>query len=384
MIGRPLEGTLARLGGGLVSLALALGCASTEDELERVAKDWCMTIRASQVLPVYPLSEDIQPGDVFLVQTSLSRQADIYRERGFLPLDQLVQRLKDLPYADFYSSSYLTGTYAGVPHGRPGWPTNGAGGPMKAPRAAFPNYNFSVEKGSGIQLAIPIQGVATGLGFMGASRATGSVTISDAFTYAVDGESLVRKLYDWWLSDELLRETFAAIVRDTGEPVYLRVVTRVYLTGKVAVSLTNLDSKSAGADVGAAPALELLDLSRDDPTRIDSSAKAYQDALKALSEPLNQSSPGGSVRFTQASRRAVSLDETFDRPLVIGYLGFDVRVFEDGGLSAPIPSYATLNDRHQGLKKAKAVNVRTAAERGPVPEPAPGKPEPISLTPSKP
>lgn len=43
------------------------GCTSREQELENVAKDWCLTIRASQVMPVYPLREDVQPGDCFLV-----------------------------------------------------------------------------------------------------------------------------------------------------------------------------------------------------------------------------------------------------------------------------------------------------------------------------
>jgi hypothetical protein len=37
--------------------------------------------------------------------------------------------------------------------------------------------------------------------------------------------------------------------------------------------------------------------------------------------------------------------ETFDRPLVIGYVGFDVRVLEDGSLSAPIPSFSVVTRR---------------------------------------
>lgn len=35
---------------------------SKDKELEQVAKDWSMTIRASQVIPVFPLTEDLQPG----------------------------------------------------------------------------------------------------------------------------------------------------------------------------------------------------------------------------------------------------------------------------------------------------------------------------------
>src|SRR5215207_1958703 len=55
-------------------------------ELARVAKDWSQTIRASQVIPVYPLSEDVQPGDVFLVTETVEQQQETYLERGYLAL----------------------------------------------------------------------------------------------------------------------------------------------------------------------------------------------------------------------------------------------------------------------------------------------------------
>lgn len=328
-----------------ISLA---GCAvDPSKQLERTAKDWCMTIRASQVLPVYPLTEDVQPGDVFLVQTPISTQTDIYKKRGFLALDQLVTRFHALDYRAFYQNGYWTGTYASIAHVRPGWPTPPATAvPVEAPRAAFPSYNFSVQRGVGLQLAIPLHGVPVGLGIMGASRATGSVTINDAYTYGVDSESLLRQLYAWWRSSPDIAETFQEIVKQTNSPVYLRVVTRVYLTGGVVVSLTNLDAVAAGADVGAAPELKLLDLSTEDPEKVEASIAAYKAALEAISGQLNEmqnNAPGGAVRFAQASQRSVTMNQTFDRPLVIGYLGFDVRVYDTGQLSAPIPSYSVLN-----------------------------------------
>jgi hypothetical protein len=53
----------------LLAALLATGCARMQTrmmktELQEVAKRWCLTIRASQVVPVYPLTEDIQPGDI--------------------------------------------------------------------------------------------------------------------------------------------------------------------------------------------------------------------------------------------------------------------------------------------------------------------------------
>ena len=81
----------------VAALAVMLAGCSTQrmgaQQLERVAKDWSLGIRASQVIPVYPLTEDLQPGDVFLVQTPVERQVDVYLDRGFLPLENLVARL---------------------------------------------------------------------------------------------------------------------------------------------------------------------------------------------------------------------------------------------------------------------------------------------------
>ena len=88
-----------------VAVAIGLvGCSTThmsKDQLARVAKDWALGIRASQVIPVYPLTEDLQPGDVFLVETALEDQVKVYSEKGFLPLENLVVRLHPQGYAEF-------------------------------------------------------------------------------------------------------------------------------------------------------------------------------------------------------------------------------------------------------------------------------------------
>src|SRR5262245_11475255 len=88
---------------------LCVSCQSPEKEqqLQNVAKDWSMVIRASQVVPVYPLTEDLQPGDVFMVETPVQTQVQTYRKRGFLPLDRHVTRLHDLEYADFYKTAFF-------------------------------------------------------------------------------------------------------------------------------------------------------------------------------------------------------------------------------------------------------------------------------------
>jgi hypothetical protein len=334
----------------LVLLFALQGSACTlnrANQLERVAKDWCLTIRASQVLPVYPLSEDVQPGDTFLVQTPLSQQTEIYEEKGFLPLDQLVVRLPGLDYSEFYRDAYWKGTYSSIAHERPGWSRqNTTQEHVKAPRAAFPTYNFSVQRGIGLQVAIPIQGIPAAMGLMGASRATGTVTLEDAYTYGIQGETLMRRLVKWWSSAADVRTTLKGIAGQTEKSIYLRVVSRVYLSNSVVVSLTNLDTVSAGADVGAAPKLSLPDLSAAEPEKVEASVKAYHKALNGLSNLMNTAGslvPGGALRFANASQRSVTMVQRFDRPLVIGYRGFDVQVMKDGSLSAPIPSFSVVS-----------------------------------------
>lgn len=92
-------------------LASLSGCAcnNVQRELERVAKDWSMVIRASQVIPVYPLTEDLQPGDVFLVQQTVDKQHTEYKKRGFLPLDNMIWRINPANYEQFYRQSFGVG-----------------------------------------------------------------------------------------------------------------------------------------------------------------------------------------------------------------------------------------------------------------------------------
>ena len=147
-----------------------------------------MTIRASQVIPVYPLTEDIQPGDIFLVQRPIDKEQKAYEAKGFLPLDNLIARLNPTGYANFYSNSFLfTNGTATLPHDwiRPPF-TNWE----PAPHAAFPSYSFSVKHGEGLNLAIPIDGVPVGLALMNSDAADGSVYIKEARTLGVDTISL--------------------------------------------------------------------------------------------------------------------------------------------------------------------------------------------------
>lgn len=480
-----------------IALAAFSGCASTQKQLERVAKDWSMTIRASQVIPVYPLTEDLQPGDVFLVTVPVQKQVEIYKKKGFLPLDLMVTRLHGLDYKAFYAAEYWAGDFspedkvghARMVRGAEKKPAKGVGGGtppptennltanLSAPRAAFPTYTFSVEKGFGARLAIPVQGVPVAMGLMGSSSAYGSVTISDAYTYAAPTEDLIEKLNAWIMKKPRVKEMLSNLHAANDQTLYLRVVQRVYMTGGVVVSVTNSQSGGAAVeadlsalgnsggeagsaagtqgtgtavpektavalvetfivdgtwaendtltttiaitdeqggkkeksvqtkvDVGKTSATEVRNqhlgqlkeaskdpafkdiVWKDDSTsiitgtgeagvkfvadvKVESAMGKYTKAGTSVQAPppgagyaetstaLNDAlaggnKPGASLQIIQASSRSVTMKENFDRPLVIGYIGFDFPIRKDGELGVPIATLNQLENRKSSVASA--------------------------------
>ncbi len=344
---------------GFCCLVMASGCStSKETQLENVAKDWCLTIRASQVIPVYPLTEDIQPGDLFLVQTPIEEQQRTYEAKGFLPLDQHIARLNPSGYTNFYSHSFLSNSENAVVLPRdwehPGDTNTQAWQP--APHAAFPTYSFSVRSGEGINLAIPVDGVPVGLSLLNSDAASGTVTMDKSQTLGVDTMSLWRQVQQWAATNQDFLSFFSATNK---EPNYLRVVTRIYTVGQIDVSLSDTSSQSAGADVGAAKPVNLLSpqLPSSKTNTAETVAQNYTNGWSTLQSLLataaqaagsNNFLPGGSLRLAGASARTVALQQTLNPPLVIGYLGFDCAILDRGELGPPIPTHSRLTQTVAG------------------------------------
>lgn len=372
-----------RAGVVVLCLAVVSGCADWErrEQLRDVAKGWCETIRASQIMPVYPLTEDLQPGDVFLVQTTVRNEENLWQNRGFLPLPRRLTRLHRLDYADFYQTAYWEDTYVPGPegHARP-WPGRVTWDPktrrftdVEAPRAAFPTYKVDVRTGKGIRFAMPIKGVPFAMSLMGADRATVAVTIRDAYTYGLDEEEVLRKLHTWAktsgkaLLADYWEGTKKPWYRKTKE-LYLRVITRVYLTGGLNISATKTGVFGGAVDFGDTPPFK-LPVVKDKETAED--YKAVLDAMNESIEPAaggaakagdaakegDDTKPphldiGASVRIAFVSKGSVGLRQTFDRPLAIGYVGFDVLVLKDGQLAVPTGTFSRITDRTAGTESS--------------------------------
>ena len=349
---------------GLILLAAVIflsGCSTwlRNKELTKVAKDWCMVIRASQVIPVYPLTEDLQVGDIFLVERTVKNQHKAYKKRGFLPLDNLIARLHPTGYDPFYSHSFFDVDANGRSNAilpkdwlKPGEETSW--GP--APGAAFPTYSFSVKSGGGINVALPVQGVPVAMSLMGADAAEGTVTIGEAKTYGIDSISLYDDILKWELDEHDFLLSYAE--KKKGKQCYIRVVSRIYLAGSVNVSIRSTKTGGATVKGGAPKPVELLtiDASKDVAA---ATTESYKASLKELNDSITEALktveqegtdtllPGGTLKVVAASSRAVSMEETFKRPLVIGYLGFDMAIGPDGMLGPPIPTLAVMTEEEE-------------------------------------
>lgn len=334
-------------------LVLCLGgCRSLDrrrdEQLARVAKDWCLTIRASQVLPVYPLTEDLQVGDVFLVSTPLEEEVHDLEANGFLPLDNVIARLQPKGWQQFYNGAYGVGEASVLPRQWqfPQPPPTSA--PLTAwgtaPGAAFPSYTFEVKAGQGANLAIPIHAVPVGLSLLQTADAYGTVNITSASTYGLPISVLAPQIAGWAAENQdFLRQYGPRTMpdrrgRQTTQQNYVRVVYRVYVAGGVNVSLISNESRGARADAGASKAVSLFDAGS--TTEAVEAAKNYEAVLNSLSQSVAAATPSASISIASASSRGVAMNETFPRPLVIGYLAFDRAIQTDGTLGPPIPTHA--------------------------------------------
>jgi hypothetical protein len=322
------------------------GCASSsaQKELENVAKGWCQTIRASQVIPVYPLTEDLVVGDVFLVRRPIAEQAADYNCKGFLPLDDALVRLKYTDFSNIYFNGYWTNGFGVTPHAAPSYTNTDVYTNILTeapiPRAAFPSYSFKAQSGFGLNLALPIEGIPVALSYLNSQQVDGSVTISDARTYAGDFGELWGLLKDWSKANDnqqFLKETAASAYPNT---LFLRVVSRVYYARAIDVALHRSGSQGGGAKAGVVNDVSLMSTNA-------AVAQNYTNVLGLLSTmattAANAAQAGGAVKFVSASESTVGLSQSFDRLLAIGYLGFDVPVNTNGEVGTPIPTFQHLH-----------------------------------------
>lgn len=231
--------------------------ANRQREIERVARDWCLTLRASQIIPIYPLREDLHPGTMFVTSTNIDDLRSYWKRKGYLPMDSEFDRLPSewLSASNSYRGSFGVRGRDALPDvwrfpqgpSMPGQARTTAW--ENAPLAAFPSYSFKINRGEGFTGALPIQGVPVMFSSLNARSATVSVTLTQCYTYGIPQLAMQRAVARW-VANQDNRFTLGKYLPANGEYRWLRVVTRVYLAKTVSVSVTMDKASSAKLSVG--------------------------------------------------------------------------------------------------------------------------------------
>jgi hypothetical protein len=280
------------------------------------------------------------PGDIFLTDTDIE-DTSVWDREGYVRFDHHITRLYPENYERFYERSFAYGTDP-LPKR---WLEGASWG--SAPAAAFPSYSFTVKQGGGANVALPISGYDR-TRVMGARSASGIVTIGDSRTYGIDESSLMKQVQDYVSTNsaDIARCIGSINFNPAGNQAtryYLQVVSRVYTTKRVTVSMVNDSSAGVTLSGGVPKEVALPGLeSTNAAANYSSITAAVNENLEAISQAAGGAAgalPGGTLKFAHVSSRSVSMDETFPQPLVIGYVGFswplDIRPLSGAVPGAP-------------------------------------------------
>jgi hypothetical protein len=342
-----------------------------QTQLEKVAKDWSMTVRASQVMPVYPLEEDIRPGDIYLVANSIERDVGIWNDKGFLPLINRFDRIKidKSIYDPFFENGF-----------------NESGGPSfhRHPMVAFPSYSFNVDQRGVFGIALPLNSVPLALSMSGAQSATGSAVFRGAATQGLP-DYYMNKLLKKWANDR--RGALMERANNTENQLILRLITKIFTIEGATVSVVFSEVKGVGAQIGSSVSVpnllgtslqdydnligqlnRAIDLKKNagnpispvlpagssssstkDPEiqQLEADLDAVnklkaQESIRMLKRQVERTAtedrfggyilPGAAVRIASRSARGVAMEESFDKPLVLGYWATEYFVTRNGQL----------------------------------------------------
>jgi hypothetical protein len=202
----------------------------------------------------------------------------------------------------------------------------GAGGKSNwaaAPAVGFPSYSFSVSRTGGMNVGVPLSGIPVGMSLLDASQATGSVSIQKANTVGADVVPLSDDLEQWAERNAAYllpyaRDLDATTTRAMGRGrrkvphrAYLRMVSRIFVTGAVDIAVADARSGAAGIDAGRPRPVDLLTPSAPgspqdvDPGRVEN----QRAAVAALNAQLAESQVPTRASGSNAGATPAEADE---------------------------------------------------------------------------
>jgi len=105
----------------------------------------------------------------------------------------------------------------------------------------------------------------------------------------------------------------------------------VYAAGAMNVEVVGAEGYGVGATAGVSKLVDALTAGDTEEAK-----KITSGINGALDQSKGVGGTGGSLRFVTGSTTSVTLQQTFNRPLVLGYVGFDLPILDEGALGAPV------------------------------------------------
>ena len=339
---------------GVCGLAILMGCAggSREDLRDEYSK----TAREIGLFPIYPPREDFQIGDIYMASANRQKFEDLeyvrvgrlekIRNLARLELNKLIafdnsdieeNKINAKSQSDF-DIGFLTTR---------GEVAADAGKQVKSlPIVAFPKITAN----AGLTAGVGLTGLLESLGFGSARNTTVTLEFPDVRTYGVSKVEARKYRPDilansWANIDEgnyaLQRQIILG--RDKAEKaagptrcVNMSMITQVYLTRQIVYTYSNAEILAVGlkraepggtvSEVSTAPQADINLVAA--LTANSTNPPATAAALKSITDDFSQQSgkPGQSIQFQSWDGRGLSFSQTFQRPVVIGWDGYDIRL----------------------------------------------------------
>jgi hypothetical protein len=369
----------ARTAGGLLVMAALAGAFGGCVQIKpgTAAREWSLTMREMQIVPVFPPREGVQPGDLYFIESDQLAGNDglaiteSQLRKGFLPIGSWLGRVDlrselAMIYANdvtFAPTPLSTSVDDAAGQARGALPQPIKEQPISSPDAdgllrprvvAFPEFMSATFSSGDVSALVPVEAlnIAASAGFTDQRSVKLSLPIAEWYgvpsTLALDRILRGDQLIDGpGLRVDQIKRLFdgrAGLSDGAGggrpQRIFLRLVTEVYMARAVDVSVSQQRSQGARLSVkplgtppaegtgAATPATAPVDSTGTDP---DPVALARQLNTQLDSAMAGLALPGGSVRFVSAGVSGVSMRRMYERPVVVGYraVTLDVRLNPD-------------------------------------------------------
>lgn len=381
------------IGCSLGLFAQLIGCVSTPRGA--AAREWSLSLRELQIVPVFPPREDVYVGDVYAIDQDeiklFEKRYGAYKD-GFLPIYVLAAHVPlQQGTSDFYAKrpSFPRSDLAGTDPSHAAQPTNEpdnvytSGDVSRLRIVGFPEFMSATITQGDIAAFIPTEAVNIGAaaGFTHSQQVKISVPVAESYAYPSAQAFAAAEQY---LKDSGINKVLGVdplVVPDGAILGHLRLITEVYYTRVIDVSFFNSQSRGARIDakintppgIGSpesppppAPAPSTPSSGPTSPPPADGAPPDAASTASSLVNDLNNQLdaamasqvPGGKVRFVSAGAYGVAMRRTFERPVAIGYRGLLIAVqrtgkdgitlVSKGSISSFVPTGGTADKKPAG------------------------------------